>query len=237
VAVSGSYAYVADGSSGLRVVDVSNPTNPVEVGYCNTPSIAWGVAVAGSYAYIADGDSGLRVIDVSNPGVPVERSHCNTVSRARGVAVAGNYAFVAAEMAGLRVIDISEPSNPQERGSYDTPGYANGVAVSGNYAYVADGTTGLLIIEFTGHGVNEAAFTAGTELGTSPTIITRTLIFPSAAGHDREVFARLLNINGRKVLDIYPGVNDVSLLPAGVYFISFGAGTSQYGYQRVIIGK
>ena len=37
VAVSGGYAYVADGYSGLRVVDVSDPANPVETGFYDTP--------------------------------------------------------------------------------------------------------------------------------------------------------------------------------------------------------
>jgi hypothetical protein len=56
VAVSGTYAYVADGSEGLRVIDVSNPSSPREVGFYDTPGDAWGVAVSGTYAYVADGE-------------------------------------------------------------------------------------------------------------------------------------------------------------------------------------
>jgi hypothetical protein len=43
VAVSGSYAYVADGGAGLRVIDVSNPSSPREVGFYDTPgwALAW----------------------------------------------------------------------------------------------------------------------------------------------------------------------------------------------------
>jgi hypothetical protein len=48
VAVSGSYAYVADGDAGLRVIDVSNPSSPREVGAYDTPGDAWGVAVSGT---------------------------------------------------------------------------------------------------------------------------------------------------------------------------------------------
>ena len=36
VAVSGSYAYVADEDSGLRVISVSDPAHPTEVGHCGT---------------------------------------------------------------------------------------------------------------------------------------------------------------------------------------------------------
>jgi hypothetical protein len=54
---------VADGSSGLQVIDISNPSNPAIVGTCDTPYSAHGVHVAGGYAYVADGDSGLQVIE------------------------------------------------------------------------------------------------------------------------------------------------------------------------------
>ena len=71
LAVVGQYAYVADGASGLQVVDVSSPTTPVIVGAAPTPGSAGGVVVAGTYAYVPMGAAGLRVIDVSVPGAPV----------------------------------------------------------------------------------------------------------------------------------------------------------------------
>ena len=35
-----SYCYVADMDSGLRIIDVSNLSNPIEIGYCDTPGYA-----------------------------------------------------------------------------------------------------------------------------------------------------------------------------------------------------
>jgi hypothetical protein len=55
VYVSGNYAYVADGGAGLRVIDVSNPANPREVGFFDTPGFAEDVYVSGNYAYVAMG--------------------------------------------------------------------------------------------------------------------------------------------------------------------------------------
>ena len=74
VAVSGNYAYVADGF-GLQVVDISMPDSPALVGEVATPGAARGVAVAGNYAYVADGSTllnglGLQVIDISLPQSP-----------------------------------------------------------------------------------------------------------------------------------------------------------------------
>jgi hypothetical protein len=66
VAVAGGYACVADGGAGLRVVDVSDPSNPKEVGSYETPGYATGMAVAGDYAYVTDEGAGLHVVDVSD---------------------------------------------------------------------------------------------------------------------------------------------------------------------------
>ena len=45
VFISGSYAYVADSYTGLRIIDVSDPTHPSEVGLYNTGSFAKGVFI------------------------------------------------------------------------------------------------------------------------------------------------------------------------------------------------
>jgi len=89
VAVAGGYAYVADAApGGLRVINVSTPASPFEVGYVDTPVTALGVAVSGSYAYVADGGGGLRVIDVSTPASPFEVGYVDTPGIAYGVALA-----------------------------------------------------------------------------------------------------------------------------------------------------
>ncbi len=96
MAVTGNYAYVADGAAGLRVIDVSLPSAPAEVGFYDNPGTAYGVAVAGNYAYVSAGDAGLRVIDVSLPSAPTEVGFYDTAGIfAMGVAVVGNYAYVA----------------------------------------------------------------------------------------------------------------------------------------------
>ncbi len=85
IAAAGSHAYVANGTSGLRVIDVSNPAAPVEVGVSDvTEEGAMDVAVAGSHAYVAYGSLGLRVIDVSEPSLPVVVGAIDTPGTARG---------------------------------------------------------------------------------------------------------------------------------------------------------
>lgn len=173
VAVSGNYAYVADGTSGLRIINISNPSSPTQAGYYDTPGTANGVAVSGSYAYVADGSSGLRIINISNPSNPNQAGYCDTPGSAYGIAVNGSYAYVADSGSGLRIINISDPASPTQAGYYDTPGTAYGVAVSDSYAYVADGGEGLRIINISnpsspaeaGHYLTPGAYGVATVFG------------------------------------------------------------------------
>jgi len=145
--VSGDYAYVADGISGLAVIDISDPTNPGTPIYKNTTGNAYGIYVSGNYAYLADGSSGLAVINISdptNPGTPIYK---NTTGNAYGVYVSGNYVYLADGSSGLAVIDISNPTNPGTPIYENTTGDARSVYISGNYVYLADGSSGLAVID------------------------------------------------------------------------------------------
>jgi len=146
VYVSDSYAYVADGGAGLKVIDISDPSSPQIAGSVDIDSWAEGVYVFGSYAYVADGGAGLKVIDISDPSSPQIAGSVDTDGWAFGVYVFDSYAYVADGGAGLKVIDISDPTSPQVAGSLDTD-WAKSVYVSGSYAYVADGEAGLKVID------------------------------------------------------------------------------------------
>jgi hypothetical protein len=149
VFVSGDHAYVANGTSGLVVIDISDPTTPDSVGAYDTPSFAQGVSVAGDYAYVADGGAGLKVINISNPAAPALVGGISAPpGLARGVFVSGDYAYLANGTSGLVVIDISNPAAPTlAGGSYDTPDVATDVFIAGDHAYVADGLSGLQVID------------------------------------------------------------------------------------------
>ncbi len=104
VAVVGDY--VANARGGLRIVDVSTPANPTEIGFYDAPEYANDVAVQGDCAYVADGDHSLRVVDVSDPANPVEVSSYNTSGRAVDVVVVGGTAYVADGYGGLVILHL-----------------------------------------------------------------------------------------------------------------------------------
>jgi hypothetical protein len=147
VAVAGSYAYVADLSGDLLVIDISNPQSPRIRGSVHTPGSAYAVAMSEIYACVAAGTGGLQVVDVSNPMSPQIVGSVDTPGPAYGVAVVGTHAYVATWNSGLQVIDISIPATPQIVAAVVTPGSANGVAASGTCAYVAAYHGGLQIVD------------------------------------------------------------------------------------------
>ncbi|MFC2076836.1 LamG-like jellyroll fold domain-containing protein [candidate division KSB1 bacterium] len=139
VYVNGNIAYVAvdsGGVTGLRIVDISDPADPAEIGSCATPGTAFGVFFQDGYAYVADGAAGLRIIDVSDTTNPAETGSIDTPGEAVQVFVSGNYAYVADGPGGLRIVDVSNPVNPVEVG-YSETDYAHDVFVAGSRAYVA----------------------------------------------------------------------------------------------------
>jgi DNA-binding beta-propeller fold protein YncE len=65
-----------------------------------------------------------------------------------------------------------------------------------------------------------------------PTVLRGVLYMPVATGL-RSQAAGLLDVSGRKVLDLVPGANDVRGLAPGVYFVREEPQASSYGSQAV----
>ena len=120
VYVSGDYAYVADYSSGLAVIDISDPTNPGTPVYESTTGNAFGVYISGDYAYMAH-ESGLAVIDISDPTNPGTLDNELTTDQAVGVYVSGFYAYVADYNSGLAVIKIRKRVDMEDPIITDAP--------------------------------------------------------------------------------------------------------------------
>jgi hypothetical protein len=62
VHIVGNYCFLADGSGGLKVVDISNPYAPVFLSAYTTP-YAYGVWADGDYIYLADRDNGVMIFE------------------------------------------------------------------------------------------------------------------------------------------------------------------------------
>lgn len=143
-----NFAFVADGNDGLEILNVSDPSNPSEIGDHFFFGYTRDVAIKGNYAYIAASNDGLRVVNISTLSNPsLVNFHYDGSGLAFGVTINGSYAFVADSSDGLEIINITDPTNPIEVGEfYDGEGSAKRVTVRGSYAFVADLDDGLEII-------------------------------------------------------------------------------------------
>jgi hypothetical protein len=67
-------AYLGTLGRGVRIVDVSNPAGPRELGSYGSRGSAYSLTQAGNRLYVANGwgASGLSVVDVTNPAAPTE---------------------------------------------------------------------------------------------------------------------------------------------------------------------
>lgn len=141
VYVKDDYAYVADYDGGLRIIDVSNPSNPQEASFCFMPGNPFGVFVKDNYAYIScDITYYFCIVDVTNPLAPLLKSYVPINGPGYNVYVSGNYAYLAvgSGAGGLYIYDVSNPLQPQQVGSFLT--YSSiGVCVVDSLALLAAG--------------------------------------------------------------------------------------------------
>jgi len=144
--IQDDYVYVATSGTGLSIVNVSDPSNPYEIGFAETPSCAMDVAVSGPIACVGDGLGGLRVMDVSNPENPFEIGRLETFY-AGDLDISGQYAYVTQGWDGIRVVDLSDPTNPLSVGACDLLNLPSDIEIVDSLAYIADGYDGLVVID------------------------------------------------------------------------------------------
>jgi hypothetical protein len=191
VAVAGDVAYVAAGEQGLRIVDVSDPSQPQELGAYTyddttpgyTPGSAQDVVVAPcrtgvtlrQCAFVAEAPGtaggspvggGLRIINVNDSANPAQIGYYRLGQAANAVEVTGKggeseYAYLATAN-GLILLDVEQANRPEFLDGLNTPAAAWDVAVDGMHAYVAAGSAGLRVVDVS---ERTALRTAGTFAG------------------------------------------------------------------------
>jgi hypothetical protein len=232
VTVYGSRAYVSTLDGCWWIVSITDPAHPNVIGggLIIGKEVLHSDADAG-YAYVST-NYGLYIYSIVNPNNTPLVARCDIQYLTWGVALSRGYAFVAADEAGLRVHSITDPSNPSEVGHYDMTGWVNAVALTPNYIYVAYGREGLQVCQFYGGGVEETPGAEARATKSGPTVVRAVLNLQPAIDNLQAEIA-LLSVNGRRVLGLHPGANDVSKLNPGVYFVRSGLSAVGHGQSAV----
>lgn len=131
IEILGNYLFLADGSSGLKIYDISFPSDPQLAGiYPAQPGeVFYSVRIKENIAYCGTSDR-VVLIDISDPRNPLFDSQWNLLTgEARDLLFYGGHLLVAAGSEGLWV--MGEKNIPL----YDT---AVSLAIYGSTLYVAD---------------------------------------------------------------------------------------------------
>jgi len=151
VVLEGDLATLAAGGDGLLVVDVSDPTRPVEVGGIATSGTAEALALRGAHAVVGlhqpAGGGALAVIDLTRPDVPIL---VGQIALPRPVAVVAVSSATALAFTSERVhvVDLSDPAAPTEVAS-GAVASASGAAFHDGLAYVSRWPGSLQLLDLT----------------------------------------------------------------------------------------
>ncbi|MFO7675609.1 MAG: hypothetical protein R6X12_04785 [bacterium] len=139
VYVDGSRAYVANYRLSLKILDISDPARPVELGGVDSAGATSEAVVAkDSFAYIGWRPRPyFRVFDVSDPSRPVLAGTSTVESRAMDMVLRDTLVYFAANQ-WFRVINIARPREPEVVGSCALPGASGRMDLQGAIAYVTN---------------------------------------------------------------------------------------------------
>ncbi len=175
---AGNYLYLALGSifsstaqsSGLAIVNVSNPNSPTvtSIYTFSAPSGAACVTVDGNYAFLAAMQNGVLVLDVTNKSAPVfvsqlvpnvnfpkvgpSASELDKIN-ARSIVVKNNIIYLCYDAGGLRIINASNKSSLKETGRYSNPVMLtrprayNNLVLNDSLVYVACDYAGMEVLK------------------------------------------------------------------------------------------
>lgn len=145
VAAGDGYAYTLRRKSPeLKVIDVSDPSDPHEVGSLalnGGGSKETYVTKSGNYLYCGVGNKngGLVVVNVSNPSSPVIAKTVDIGDSGLRPTVSGNYLYMPVAdkgTASLKIYNITDRANPIYVSTVTTVAQVKSLEVSGNYAYI-----------------------------------------------------------------------------------------------------
>lgn len=151
-----NYAFVSCWWDGIRIVNITDPANPVLVSHAmgwtsgGTPGVTFCYAqaldVEDNYLYIIDygpfeGEDtrGLYILDISDINNPVlVKRFTDFTSYGYDIDVVDNFVYIADNYGGMEVIDVTDKTNPVTSGYIGLPDGANAVKVTEANAFVAD---------------------------------------------------------------------------------------------------
>jgi len=131
-------AYVADGASGLRIVDVTNPVAPVDLGGIDSANVdAMSVVARDSFAFVGGWpEPPLRSVQVADPACPLMIGGAAAETDPADMVLRDTLLYLAG-LLRFNVVNVARPRQPVLVGSCVTmDGIEFGLAVEDSFAYM-----------------------------------------------------------------------------------------------------
>jgi len=141
VAVYGTYVYVADGPTGISVINAKDPTK-LSVIRTMSSTYAYRLYVYQDHLYLCDGPGGICVYSLTKPSEPALTYSCQT-KWASGLAFNNGYMYLADYYDGVKIFQLSDPAQPVLLAA-NIPSRARDVYIDGTTLAVADAVFGLV---------------------------------------------------------------------------------------------
>ena len=128
IKVAAGIAYIADGRSGLLVVDVRHPGKPEILASIALPGESKGLLVSDRRAYVVSAQYGVTVVDIQHPASPQVVGRYKVAGLSRRLVQDGGYLYLTRSKGGILSIPLPVPaekiellSNEHLRASFTVP--------------------------------------------------------------------------------------------------------------------
>ena len=150
--VDGNLLYVAMGSDGVGVVDLSDIDDPLLVGQASYPDAGvYDVKAQGGHLFATDYDNSALAVFQANGGTDPTFLSLHTFGDGYGypneIELSEGLAFLTGYYIGAVVFDISDPANPVEQAIIDTESFVFTLDLCGNYLYLTVEGSGIFIFD------------------------------------------------------------------------------------------
>lgn len=144
--IEGTRAYVAMGSAGVRIIDISTPTSPNGL-VTQSTSNAQGIVVNNSILAVADHTAGLKIYNATNTGtITLLDSVLTSGYTVTDVDVLNEEYYVSLAEDGIKTLNASDLTNVKDKYSFNDGGTISGITLFEELIYTADEIDSLEIL-------------------------------------------------------------------------------------------
>lgn len=151
----GNYMFTAISELGVRIADISYPTQPDIMGGITMEGFANGITTSSdsNYVFVACGEMGLSIFNISDfqagYGEYPLTGWCDTPGYAETLQLdeTNSLAYMACGSSGLQILDYSDTTNIKIVGSFSTGGYAEELILRDNKVFITTQKSGFQVVD------------------------------------------------------------------------------------------